>query len=190
MSNLPINYPSHRRDIPEQQTEMLNFNNKTASLQGDLSAVTIENLMQLMSSAGLSGELHLVAPGNTACFIIRDGELVFGYLQFKLARIGERLLGAGHITNENLRECLRIYQEKDCIMRLGEILVDREYISRDILEEVIKEQIKDCFFQVLSWKKGTFSFYVNEFPPEEDILLSERIDHLVLKGIVAMDRDS
>lgn len=74
-------------------------------------------------------------------------------------------------------------------MRLGEILVDKKYVSRDILEEVIKEQVKDCFFKVLSWKKGTFSFCVNEFPPEEDILLSERIDHLVLRGIVAMESD-
>ena len=146
--------------------------------------------MQLMGHAGLSGELHLVAPDNAACFIIRNGELVFGYLQLNLARIGERLLEAGHITIENLRECLQIYEEKSSKLKLGEILVGRKYVSSDILEEVIKEQVKDCFFKVLSWEKGTFSFCVNESQPEEDILLSERIDHLVIKGIVAMDRNS
>lgn len=83
-----------------------------------------------------------------------------------------------------------VYKEKSSKLKLGEILVGRKHISSDILEEVITEQVKDCFFKVLSWEKGTFSFCANESQPEEDILLSERIDHLVFKGIVAMDRNS
>jgi len=160
---------------------------QTPSFQGDLSALTIENLMQLMSHAGLSGELRLETPDNSACFIIRSGVLIFGYLQFKLPRLGERLVKAGHITIDNLRECLLFYHEKKSRLRLGEILVARGYITIELLEDVIKEQVKDCFFTVLSWKKGMFSFHVDENPPEEDILLAERIDHLIIEGIVAMD---
>lgn len=171
---------------PENSPSAL-ANNEEAVLQGDLSVVTIENLMQLMSHAGLSGELHLITSDNEASFVIRKGALVFGHLTNSSPRMGERLVQAGYITNENLLECLHVYQEQSSKQKLGRILVDNRYISVAHLEEIIREQVKDCFFKVLSWKKGSFFFFSNESPPEEDILLDERIDHLILEGIFEMD---
>lgn len=177
--------------IPEKNGPENRFaepaDNKAAVLQGDLSVVTIENLMQLMSHAVLSGELRLVTSGNEASFIIRKGALVFGYLKNPPSRMGERLVQAGYITSENLLECLHLYQQQDCRQRLGRILVENKYISVAHLEEIIREQVRDSFFRVLSWKSGSFLFFSNESPPEEDILLDERIDHLIIEGILAMD---
>ena len=178
------------KDYPVGESEIINFDKENAALKGDLSVITIENLMQLMSHAALSGELRLVSPDNSACFIIRKGALIFGHLQSNSPKIGERLVQANYITTENLQECLRLYQEQSSKQRLGKILVDKNFISDSHLEEVIKEQVKDIFFKVLYWKKGAFSFCVNESLPEEDILLDERIDHLLIEGIVAMDNYS
>ncbi len=164
-------------------------NNKSA-FQGDLSVVTIENLMQLVSHAGLSGELCLTTPDNDACFIIRNGALVFGHMELDFPRIGERLVQAGYITTENLQEGLQVYQAEIDKQRLGELLVEKQFILNSHLEEIIKEQVKDCFFQVLSWNLGSFTFCVNESPPEEDILLDERIDHLIIEGVLSMDNNS
>ena len=143
-----------------------------------------------MSHAGLSGELRLVTSDNDASFMIRHGALVFGYLKFNFPRTRERLVQAGYITNEKLQGFLRLYREQKSKQRLGEILVDKRCISNTHLEEVIKEQVKDCFFKVLTWQKGSFSFCSNESPPEENILLDERIDHLIIEGIIALDNDS
>ena len=86
--------------------------NKTAVLHGDLSVVTIENLMQLMSHAGLSGELLLNTSDNEASFVIRNGALVFGNLKKSPSRMGERLVEAGYLTSENLLECIQMYQKQ------------------------------------------------------------------------------
>ena len=188
--NLFVKSPAPPQYISDNESETINSDNKIVALQGDLAVVTIENLMQLMSHAGLSGELHLVTSDNDASFMIRQGALVFGYLKFNLPRTGERLVKAGYITNEKLQGCLRLYREQSSKQRLGEILVDKRFISNNHLEEVIKEQVKDCFFKVLTWKKGSFSFCPNESPPDENILLDERIDHLIIEGIVALDHDS
>jgi len=191
ISNLFAKSPIlNQEDDSIKVSEIQNFDNKVVALQGDLAVVTIENLMQLMSHAGLSGELRLVTIDNDACFIIRHGALVFGHLKFNFPRTGERLVQAGHITNENLRDCLRLYREQSSKLRLGEILVDKRFVSTNHLEEVIKEQVKDCFFKVLTWQDGSFSFYPNESPPKENILLDERIDHLIIEGIVALDHNS
>lgn len=169
-----------------------NFVNKKSAFQGDLSVVTIENLMQLVSHAGLSGELCLAAPDNDACFVIRKGALVFGHVEFNFPRIGERLVQEGYISAKNLQECLHSYQDqsRNGKHRLGELLINNNYILDTHLEEVVKDQIKDSFFHVLSWDQGTFTFSVNETPHNENIHLDERIDHLIIEGIVNMDHNS
>jgi len=172
-----------------RKSETRKYLNNTVAFQGDLSVITIENLMELMSHAGLSGELYLAAPDNDACFNIRSGALVFGHMESDFQRIGERLVQGGFITNENLQECLQLSQKESGKQRLGEILVGKQFILKSHLEEIIKEQVKDCFFRVLSWNQGTFTFCVNESPPEEDILLDERIDHLIIEGVIALDQN-
>ena len=162
-----------------------------SAFQGDLSVVTIENLMQLVSHAALSGELCLSSPVNSACFIVRDGALVFGHIDQDFPRLGERLVQAGHMTTDELQQCLLIYKEQEgngtSRKRLGELLVEEEFVLDSHLEDIVKEQIKDCFFQVLSWNEGVFNFRVDDSPHHEVIHLDERIDHLILEGIIALD---
>lgn len=158
-----------------------------AGLHGDLAIVGIEDIMQLVCNARLSGELHLRCPDNAASFIIRDGCLIFGYLQDNSRKIGERLIQEGLITPENLQECLAQYQQKTDRPRLGQLLIERGFLDENELTDVITEQIRDIFFEVLYWKSGSFSFCSNKYPPEEDILLDERIDYLLIEGVVQMD---
>ena len=157
------------------------------ALAGDLEIITIDNLMHFMSFANLSGELKIDAPNNTARFIIDSGSLVFGHLENNSLRIGERLLQKNCITPETLAQCLQIYQERGEGAKLGSILVEKGYLSREDLENAIKEQIKDIFFETLTWKKGFFSFTSCGMLMNKDIMLEERIDHLVLEGVINQD---
>lgn len=177
-------FPEKR--LPTQDNENI-FERKCYDLQGDLSVVTIENLMQLMSHAGLSGELRLIASQNSACFIIDEGTLVFGYLKSNSFRIGERLLQKEYITMENLNECLQTYKDQSAKPKFGTLLIEKGFLSNSDLEETIKEQVRDIFFEVLSWKEGTFAFCASECTSNEDVRLEERIDHLIITGIIQME---
>jgi hypothetical protein len=53
------------------------------------------------------------------------------------------------------------------------------------LEKVHKKQSKAVFFEILSWQKGSFAFFVKRISKSEDIFLRERIDHLTLEGILS-----
>ena len=167
----------------------LEFNSRRdpAAFQGDLSVITIENLMQLMSHAALSGELHLVTPVNSAVFFVHQGTLVYGYLEENPLRIGKRLVQGNHITAADLQECLSQYQSQSPQPKIGRILVESGYLQQTDLEKVVKKQIKDIFFEVLSWKEGSFSFLIKEIPDNDGIFLEDRIDHLILEGIIHLD---
>ncbi len=168
----------------------LNLNKTPAAFQGDLSVITIENLMQLVSHAALSGELQLTTPSNTAVFFVHKGTLVFSHLENNPVKIGQKLIDGKYITSENLQECLSRYQEKSQHPKIGNILVDKGYLLQEDLEKAIKEQIKEIFFEVLSWKQGSFSFSIKDIPPGEGIFLEERIDHLILQGIIQLDHSA
>lgn len=175
------------KDLPSRPN-VINFNRKGNVLEGNLAVVSIENVMQLMCHAGLSGELRIVAPRNAACFIIDKGILIFCYIKFNFLRVGERLLLKKCISKENLKECLRVYREQANKHRFGSLLVEKGFVSKNDLEETIREQVKDIFFEVLSWNKGSFSFSPCKNNLNEDILLEERIDHLIIEGILQLER--
>ncbi len=143
--------------------------------------------MQLVSHAALSGELQLVTSVNSAVFFVHKGTLVYGYLKDNPLRIGQRLIKENYITKKNLQECLSQYRGESPRPRIGQILVEKGYLLQDDLERAIKKQIKDIFFEVLSWKEGDFTFSIKRIPSGECIYLEERIDHLILEGIIYLD---
>jgi hypothetical protein len=167
-----------------------NFSLKNPDFQGDLAVVTIEHLMQLLSHAGLSGELQLKTSHNAAVFFVHNGTLVYSYLEKKAKRVGRMLVEKNLITEEHLHECLAQYKWSLSKPKIGTLLVEKKYVSRDDLETVVREQIKENFFEVLTWKAGSFIFTEKEVPEEEDIFLDSRIDHLILQGIIHHDEQS
>lgn len=176
-------------DTPQDEVSTLKFdsNKKTAPFQGDLSVITIENLMQLVGHASLSGELQLTTPSNSAVFFVHKGTLVYGYLENNPMKIGQILIQENYITSEHLQECLSQYKRESPRPKIGKILVEKGYLQQDDLEKAIKEQIKIIFFEVLSWKEGSFTFSIKDIPSGEGIFLEERIDHLILAGIIHLD---
>ncbi|MBU0946216.1 MAG: DUF4388 domain-containing protein [Proteobacteria bacterium] len=185
-----VNYISGRKKTENKfsaHEDGIHLHKKCDAFQGDLSVVTIENVMQLMSHAGLSGELSIDTAQNAAIFVIDKGTLAFGYLKSQSFKIGERLLEKGYITPENLQECLQVYRAQSEKPKFGTFLIDKGFLRHNDLEETLKEQVKDIFFEVLSWKEGSFVFCVSDCASSEDIRLEERIDHLILMGIIQME---
>jgi len=166
----------------------ITFKQKNAvALQGDLSIVTIENLMQLMGHAGLYGELQIQTPTNSALLFVERGMLIYSYIKNTPMRIGQRLIQGNYVTSEQLQDCLSLYRNTSSQPRIGKILVAKKYLQQEDLEKVYKEQARDNFFEILSWQTGSFAFVVKRLSKNETISLQERIDHLTLEGVCHAD---
>ncbi len=171
----------------ENALESSNARSNPAAFQGDLTAINIENLMQLVSQASLTGELQLTVSDNSVIFFVHEGTLVFAHLEKNPMRIGQRLIDENYITSEDLQECLTRSQGQSKKSRIGEQLVESGYLKQADLEKTIKEQIKDIFFEVLSWKNGKFCFMIKDISTSKCIFLEERMDHLIIEGIIQLD---
>ncbi|MCL1979729.1 MAG: DUF4388 domain-containing protein [Proteobacteria bacterium] len=162
----------------------------TASLQGDLETIPIENIFQLLDLATLTGKLLIQAKGNSSIFFFRKGMLIRGLLKAKQRRIGQILLDAQAITEEQLQECLQLHQRSRSRQRFGKLLLEKGYIQPYLLDKSLLRQIKEAFFETLSWGKGSFKFYSGQVPDPDETQMCVRIDRLLLEGMVHVDQVS
>jgi len=163
---------------------------KTVDFQGAIDIVTIEGIFQLLYYASLSGKLILLNPPEKASFYFSKGKLTWGSLHTQQKQIGQRLYDSSIITKEQLNECLTIQFSEKNKKKLGEILMEKGFLQSDLLHNSLKQQAKDAFFATLSWKKGTFAFISNFSSPEDEVTINERIDHLLLEGVVHIDKNT
>ncbi len=157
------------------------------SLQGNIGDIELNTIFQFFDYAALSGELRVEGRNNSALFFFQRGMLVFGTLQTNRKRLGLLLLESGLVSREKLIDALRFHALEGRRTRLGDILVQRGHLTAADLGEVLKAQAKEAFFETLAWKQGMFFFSVDRSPGKEEVLFNERIDHLLLEGIVRMD---
>jgi hypothetical protein len=182
----------HNSNQMATETSMTKNNDKrkTVDFQGAIDIVTIEGVFQLLYFASLTGKLILLNPPDKATFHFVKGQLTWGSLHANQKQIGQRLLDSEFITEEQLNECLTIHMNENNKKRLGEILLEKGFLQSDLLHDSLKKQAKEAFFSVLSWKGGTFAFISNFTSNEDEVSISERIDHLLLEGAVQIDRNS
>ncbi len=163
---------------------------KISALSGDIGLIPLDDVVQLFDFCALTGELEIQAIENNGYFFFDKGALVFGMLGSNRQKIGEILLAEKQITNEQLDECLTIHRNQEKPDRLGNILMQKGYLKQGTLTSSLSQQVKWAFFEALTWKEGTFSFYVGQRPQKEEILLHERVDRLLLEGMVHIDNNS
>ncbi|MDR2549707.1 MAG: DUF4388 domain-containing protein [Desulfobulbus sp.] len=161
-----------------------------ASLQGDIGAIPVENVFQLLDFAALTGKLEIQVKDNSGIFYFRKGMLIHGLLKANQRKIGQILLDAQAITEEQLQECLQSYKQSGSRQRFGKFLLDKGYAQPYLLDKSLLNQIKEAFFEALSWNEGSFKFYVGQEPAPDEIQMYGRIDRLLLEGMVHIDHVS
>lgn len=169
-----------RKKVPQASPD-------TIALQGDIAAIALENVFQLFDFAALTGKLEIHTIANSGSFYFKKGVLTYGILRINHHKIGELLVASHMITEEQLHECLLIHKQGPVKQRFGQILLNKGYIQPGNLGESLLRQIKEAFFEALSWQEGTFFFYPNQSPAAEDAQMHARIDHLLLEGMVYLD---
>jgi hypothetical protein len=167
--------------------KLVSRHHTTVSLQGNIAVVELSNIFQIFDYGKMSGELRIISEQNNASFFFQEGMLIFGALSVNQKKIGELLLESQLITAVQLRQCLEIHAKFGRRRRLGEILVGNGFLDFEKLAEILKNQAREAFYETLSWNVGMFYYYADQYPSGQEILLNDRIDHLLLEGFVRMD---
>lgn len=156
-------------------------------LKGGLRDFSLPDLFQLMHFGKKNGTLVITNGDAKGYVCFRNGNVFFATHNWKRAPFGQRLVEAGMVSDDQVEEALDLQKSTRKDQRLGNILVELGYLSRESLEVFVEEQIRDAVFNLLRWSEGDFDFDPDQIFPEEDTGLSMSTEDLIMEGSRRMD---
>ncbi len=96
------------------------------------------------------------------------------------------LVKNGIISADELQAAIDA-QERHRDRRIGELLMDMGFLSREALRQHIREQIEEAVYFLFTWNQGTFNFEADVQPEEQDFLVSINPESLLLEGARRVD---
>lgn len=156
-------------------------------LQGNIEKFTLPEIFQLIAASRKSGTLGIQRDDSIVMVYFKDGEIIYGYGPRQTFHLGQLLKEKRIITDEQLEQAVAIQARTENSKRLGEIMTARGFIDRADLEAVVKRQVEELLFSLLSWQTGSFKFYENQFPTDEEITVSLSVENVILEGLRRVD---
>lgn len=157
-------------------------------LQGNIERFTLPEIFQLVSASRKTGTLGIQREDNIVMVYFRDGAVIYGYGPRKTYHIGRMLVDMGRISTDQLDESIAVQADEGGKgKRLGQIMIEKRYIDRADLEQVVRRQVEELIYSLMTWDKGSFKFYENQFPTEEEITVKLSTENVVLEGLRRLD---
>ena len=156
-------------------------------MQGKLADFSIPEIFQLVSSQGKSGSLAISGNERVTIFLFSGGMIVDVQPDRRGSRslLGTMLRDAGYLTDSELNRILSS-QEKGG-KKIGEILVEKGKISKEVLARYLVLQVKECLFDVLTLHEGEYRFEGFTVRPVPGGGESIRPDVLLMEGMQFLD---
>jgi hypothetical protein len=156
-------------------------------LQGDIQKFTLPEIFQLIAAGRKSGTLGIQRDDSIVMVYFKNGDIIYGYGPRQTFHLGQLLKERGKLTAEQLDEAVQNQARADNTKRLGAILIGMGFIDRADLEKVVEDQVEHLLYSLLSWQNGSFKFYENQFPTEEEITISLSVENVILEGLRRLD---
>jgi hypothetical protein len=159
-------------------------------LQGNIERFTLPEIFQLISTSRKTGTLGIQRDDDIVMVYFKNGSVIYGYGPRKTFHVGRMLVERGRLSSEQLDEAISEQSVDRSGRRLGQILMKHRFIDRADLEEVVREQVEELIYSLMSWDRGSFKFYENQFPTDEEITVSLSTENVVLEGLRRLDEMS
>lgn len=156
-------------------------------LQGNIEKFTLPEIFQLIAIGRKSGTLGIQRDDYIVMVYFDKGDITYGYGPRQTFHLGQLLRECGKLTKSQLDEAVATQARSDNSRRLGEILVNKGFIDRSDLEKVVTRQVQELLYSLLSWQSGSFKFYENQFPTEEEITVRLSVENVILEGLRRLD---
>lgn len=148
---------------------------------GSLADVPTAEVLARLARRQVTGRLRIERPGQTAMVWFRDGAVYTATAPEARSQLGDRLVGAGHITADQLEETLQRQRALPERRRIGELLIERGHLDRETMASYVREQIADSVAAALAWVEGTWDFVPGE-ETIEDVPLDVSVENLLMEG--------
>ncbi len=128
------------------------------ALKGTLKDFSLADIFQLIAIQKKTGVLSLTRDEQEIDVFFQDGMIVGA--ESKKAKadylLGKLLVRIGAITQEELEIALEI--QKNTMKRLGQILIEKNFISQEDLREALKKRVLEIVYSLFRWRRGSYHF--------------------------------
>jgi CheY-like chemotaxis protein/curved DNA-binding protein CbpA len=151
------------------------------SIEGDLAESGFPRILHNLYSLRATGLLHLEHKNVKKVIYIRNGYPIFVRSNLVREFLGQRLLRAGLLTEDQLRESLQRAKPQD--QRHGMALIEMRLLTPHQLHDILREQVLEKILGIFAWPEGRYRFLqVREFKQNvTSINLSPA--NLILQGL-------
>ncbi len=157
------------------------------ALEGSLSDFGLADILQLIYFQRKTGLLTLEGKLDKVKLLFVDGNIVGAESKRRMDdnRLGKILLKRGLISESDLQAALE--EQKKNKAKLGNIFVEKEFVSKEVLAEIINGQITETVIQLFNWKQGTYEFTSQAVPGDKVLSSSLDTQHLLMEGLRLVD---
>lgn len=156
-------------------------------LWGRIQDFSIFSILQYLATYRKSGVLEIQDFEEYGYVYLSEGKVDAISLPLSDDLLGNRLVQAGILTAEQLKECLLGHAQEDTREPLGIALMKRGYTDRKTLQELVNAQTHDQALQLSNWTTGSFKFVVPERPILFPITPSIDVQSLLLEASRRLD---
>jgi DNA-binding response OmpR family regulator len=157
-------------------------------LSGDLSVISIAEVLQLLALQRQSGALSVFNRRTEITLFVNNGDVDFGAWkglrdEFLLGRL---LVASGAVSRETLQQVL---DSKGAGQRLlGETLVQQGHATEQQIKTALVQQTSELVYELARWNKGRFGFHIGvENPIAQKAQLGLPSGALVMEGFRRTD---
>ena len=126
------------------------------ALEGNIETFYLSSLFQLLSNDKKTGKLRITNDVDVVTVSFSEGTIICAASTENEQHLGNLLRSEGIIGDMELANYLSIAKSRN--QRLGQVLVDECYISREELTSFIRLQAENILFGIFMWTKGKFRF--------------------------------
>jgi CheY-like chemotaxis protein len=159
-----------------------------AILSGDLSCISIPEVLQMLELQRQTGALHIAAQRTEIVLYLREGLLDFarGHGLSSTFRLGRYLVRAGVVGTERLRQFLDGEAVPNRL--IGEAMVQLGVVSDAAVQDALRAQVSELVYEVVGWKQGRFTFARGGTCPEATLSpLGLQPGGIVMEGFRRVD---
>jgi hypothetical protein len=127
-------------------------------MQGKIADFSIPEIFQLVFSQEKSGSLAISGNDRVTTFLFSVGRIVDVQPDRREPKslLGAMLRDAGYLTDSELKRILSSRGAGG--KKIGEILVEKGKVSKEVLHRYLVLQVKECLFDVLTLREGEYRF--------------------------------
>jgi CheY-like chemotaxis protein len=127
-------------------------------LHGKLEELGLDEILQIVGVSRRTGILTLRSRGREAVLQFREGLLVRATSTGFQQTLGELLTRSGAATLETVQQALVVQQQLQFRERIGTILHRHFRIDLQVIEQTVREQIRNVLMTLFAWIEGDFDF--------------------------------